>query len=145
MIYGVVLNDVSEETIAKDIVLSGWILGKATQNEASSCSKELRKYSSLDFLGQPRQEMAITPFENGFSSTPLTDTSSWRYAVVRPTDAQDFNGAQLAEALRISDADLCVELWCILTALAQTNQLAAAQDNVYSIWEGHRFMNRSTR
>ena len=57
--------------------------------------------------------MLITPSGDGHHFESLNDVSRWRYAVVRPTDAAELNGAQLAEAMRISDANLCVELWCI--------------------------------
>ena len=110
--YGVVLNDIAEEFIATDINLAGWILGKATLDEALSCSKILQEYGSLNFLSQPKQEMAISPSGNGFQFVPLNDISKWRYVVVRPTAAAEIDRELLAEALRISDADLCVEIWC---------------------------------
>jgi hypothetical protein len=103
MLYGIILNDIAIESLATDLMLSGWILGKATGEEALSCSKELRKYCSLNFLGQPRQEMLITPSGRGFHLVDLDQVSHWRYSVLRPTDKAELNGAQLAEALRISD------------------------------------------
>jgi hypothetical protein len=112
--FGIVLNDLPEESIRKDVELSGWILGKATLEEAKECSEQLRKYNSLDFLGLPRQEYKITLKENGVHLEPLTDPKHWRYTVVRPQAEDKLNGAKLAEAFRISDADLCVELWCVI-------------------------------
>jgi hypothetical protein len=112
IVYGIVLNDLPQSALIDDILLSGWILSKATPIETSACSEQLRKYGSLDFLGQPRQEMPIAPSGNGFSLKSMTDTSQWRYSVVRPASEPELNGAQLAEALRLSDANLCVELWC---------------------------------
>lgn len=112
--YGIVLNDIAEESISTDINLSGWILGRATESESMVCSELLRKYVSLAFRDDfPNQEMSIKESGNGFQYSHLSQASYWRYSVIRPTDQAKLSGAQLSEALRISDANIFVEIWCI--------------------------------
>ncbi len=111
IVYGIVLNDLSQ-VMQNDIFLSGWVLSKATLDEISECRKLLNKYGAIGYIDQPRQELSITRSGSGLSLDPITDMSKWRYSVIRPTSQTELNGDQLAEALLLSDANICVELWC---------------------------------
>jgi hypothetical protein len=112
MVYGIVLNDFPVEVLADKKNLGGWILRNAIADEIAACSNQLRKYAALDFLVRPRQEATITPSGNGFRLEYTDDSTQWRYAIVERTDDAILNGSQLAEATRLSDANLCIELWC---------------------------------
>jgi Apea-like HEPN len=112
VIFGIVLNDLPKDALVNGKNLGGWILRHAISEEIAVCSDQLRKYGALDFLGKPRQEATITPSGNGFSLAYTNDSAQWRYAIVERTTDSILSGSKLAEATRISDANLCIELWC---------------------------------
>jgi Apea-like HEPN len=112
MVYGIVLNDLAAEVLSGNKNLGGWTLRRAIAEENSACSDQLRKYGALDFLGRPRQEATITPSGNGFRLEYTNDSSQWCYVIVERTANSILNGSDLAEATRLSDANLCIELWC---------------------------------
>ena len=111
--YGIILNDCAEASISEPLALSGWVLDKANPDEAKACSDQLTKYAQLGFLSIPRQQMRILKQTNGHRMEGLADPNSWRYSVVRPTNSPTLNGAKLSEALRLADANLICELWCV--------------------------------
>lgn len=113
VIYGIVLNDCSDESIGSTTDLSGWTLRRATPGEAVACSDQLAKYAALGYFGIPRQQMTITVDGNGHRMTSIANPAVWRYSVVHPSEHATLNGARLSEALRLSDANLICELWNI--------------------------------
>jgi hypothetical protein len=112
VVYGIVLNDLPVTALADGKNLGGWFLRNARAEEINACSDQLRKYGALDFLGRPRQEATITTSGNGFRLEYTNDPAQWRYAIVERTTNSILSGAALAEATRLSDANLCIELWC---------------------------------
>lgn len=112
VVFGIVLNDLPKDALVDGKNLSGWTLRHAISEEITVCSDQLRKYGALDFLGRPRQEATISQSGNGFSLEYTNDQAQWRYIVVERTENAIINGAKLAEATRLSDANLCIELWC---------------------------------
>lgn len=115
MNYGVLLNDLP---LIKDIEidLGDWTLRRATIEEINEFRPELIKYSISNYFNYtPSQEVNISKSEQGFLHTPITDPNDWRYMVVLPKNERSIPGDKFAEALRISDWDLWVELWSIKT------------------------------
>jgi hypothetical protein len=112
VVFGIVLNDLPKDALVNGKNLGGWILRHAISDELAVCSDQLRKYGALDFLGKPRQEATITPSGNGLRFEYNNDSTQWRYLIVERTANVILNGAKLAEASRLSDANLCIELWC---------------------------------
>jgi hypothetical protein len=112
LVFGIVLNDLPSDALVNSKNLGGWILRRAVSDEIKLCSDQLRKYNALDFLHMPRQEATITPSGNGLHFEYTNDQAQWRYVVVERTADAILNGAKLAEATRLSDANLCIELWC---------------------------------
>lgn len=112
VVFGIVLNDLQKDALINGKNLGGWILRHAISEEIAVCSNQLRKYSALDFLTKPRQEATISASGNGFRFEYSNDPMQWRYVIVERTVNAILSGAKLAEATRLSDANLCIELWC---------------------------------
>jgi hypothetical protein len=110
---GIVLNDLDENDPLQ-YEIGGWILARASECEIAHFRDTVVAYMAPPGLRVPNQEMLITRSgESGFRFTHLQDPRMWRYTVLRPGPTPDLNGAQLAEALRISPADIWVELWLV--------------------------------
>ena len=111
VVHGIVLNDCATDSIDIATDLAGWTFVRANAEESARCSSEITKYEGLRAFGTPRQEMTITAQGNGHRMTAHGDRTIWRYSVVRPSENASINGAQLSEAMRLSDANLICELW----------------------------------
>lgn len=110
--YGVVLNDINWENFSEEINLSGWILSKASAEEAAVCKKKISKYSLINYGNNPRQETQFIDCGNGVCDlSPLLDSNLWRYTVIRRTSEAKLKDLQLSEATLISDINLFVEIW----------------------------------
>ncbi len=106
--FGVVLNDIPGD-VPLPVELQGWVLDRATEDEVAQLRPDLLTYAA-PYVGTPAQEFELIPQGDGVRYEPAP-SRKWRYCVVRPTESVVMTGAQLAEALRVSDPDLWVELW----------------------------------
>jgi hypothetical protein len=109
--YGVVLNDLDVGDVDLPFDLgSGWCLDRATNEEIDEFRSELQRCAAATHLAVIPQERRITRHgESGIGYGPL-DRGQWRYTVIKP-QSSSVTGKMIAEALRIADAELWVELW----------------------------------
>jgi len=111
--FGFVLNDILP-TQTTPIDLGGWTLDKATEEEIEIFRPIILQYCAVSFIRYPLQESSVVFRDTGSTRTWHRDLpESWRYTVVRPNHKDAMLGSKLAEALRLCESDLWVELWCI--------------------------------
>ncbi|MBG0569316.1 hypothetical protein [Actinoplanes aureus] len=58
-----------------------------------------------------QHECEVDTIGNGVRSIPLSDPGAWRYTVIQPLENSTLTGRAVAETLRLSEADLWVDLW----------------------------------
>lgn len=111
--FGVVQDDISHHQLVRTSIGAGWVFDKASQEEVMEFQNRMRVLSEFSFMSRPTQEMTYT-IESKSSKIfrSIDNPNAWRYSVVRPESAEIL-GAHLSEALRISDAEMLVELWAI--------------------------------
>lgn len=111
--FGIVLDNFSH-TVNENDIGDGWRIGSASKDEKLEISKHLRNLYTINHVNRPPQEGISNKTKHGWSTKFYSDPDIWRYHVVRPTVGQSkLRGAQLSEALLISEADILVELWSI--------------------------------
>jgi Apea-like HEPN len=111
--FGVVLNDLADESLEQNVSFGGWILQRAPTDMMVALRDELNRYQTAfdhpSFVGT--HDSLVTASGSGHLLERMEDTSRWRIGVLVPTEARTVNGAQLSEALRIATDDLALELW----------------------------------
>lgn len=115
LMYGVVLNDLDlgELPDEGEDVGGGWMLRRAADQELEQLRPELIRYAAASpGIRWPNQEYTISASGSGHSFEPIKDPADLRYSVVIPSGDDRTSGSNLAEALRIAEAELWVELWC---------------------------------
>lgn len=116
MNYGVILNDINT-TEKFPIDLGEWEFMKPTSQEIHEFRMKLVIFkASRDRISLPNQEYKITATApNSTLYEPLKDMNNFRYLIAKPKTDTKLNGAKLSEACRISDLDIWIEYWSIIS------------------------------
>lgn len=109
--YGVVLNDINWENFSEEINLSGWILSKASAEEAAVCKTELSKYRmqlqrNLTFIHNRLSDgysLGLNEFGKMKAQTVISKLYSYRSTIAHGgTDTTDLDS--LVKAHKANEA-----------------------------------------